>query len=271
MPPIFVFVRIQFAEIVAQNIRQPAAPSVTPVVAVQTIAHRLIRRALHRDIQRRVNAQPALMHRFGSVGRFQILANFFEKIRRQIVARILHMQTERRLLRRFLFGARRSFPSSSIRYSTRLRRAKCARRIRQRRKFRPIHHAGEQRRFLQLQIANRLAEIKFRRCRESIIAVRQINLVRIHRKNLRLRVAALDLQRQQHFLHLAAKAFVAAVEKQIAGKLHADRARARRDAVMQDVAPRRARDARKIDAPVLFKMLVFDRRHRVVQNLGHCS
>ena len=70
---------------------------------------------------------------------------------------------------------------------------------------RPFRQTGEQRRFFQSQILGRLAEIKLRRSLEPIHPVPQRNLVRIQRKDLRLGEAALDLNGQHRFLHLAMK------------------------------------------------------------------
>jgi len=52
--------------------------------------------ALHADVQRGVDAQPTLVHRLRAVRGFQILADILEEVRRQVVARILNVQAERR-------------------------------------------------------------------------------------------------------------------------------------------------------------------------------
>ena len=80
---------------VAQNIRQLAAPSMATVVFVQPVAHRFVRRFLHADVQRGVNAQPLLVNRGRAVCVFEILANLFDEIRSQIVAPAGKMQSER--------------------------------------------------------------------------------------------------------------------------------------------------------------------------------
>ncbi len=64
----------------------------------------------------------------------------------------------------------------------------------ERRKFRAVDHAGEQCGFLKLEIGDGLAKIKLRGGGKAVIAVGEINLIRIHGENLRLGVAALDLQ-----------------------------------------------------------------------------
>src|SRR6266704_3429850 len=95
--PIVVFVSIELAKIVAQHIRQIPFPPVAPLVGVQTIAQRLVREALHVDVQRGVDAQSALVDGFRAVRGFKILANVLEEIWREVVMRILNVQTERRI------------------------------------------------------------------------------------------------------------------------------------------------------------------------------
>ena len=96
--PIVVFVGFQLAEIVAEDVGKIASPTVAAFVAVQTVAERLVGNALHVYVQGSVDAQPALVDRFGAVRGFKVLTNLFEEVRRKVVARILNVQTERRLL-----------------------------------------------------------------------------------------------------------------------------------------------------------------------------
>ncbi len=96
--------------------------------------------------------------------------------------------------------------------------------------------------------------------------MRQVHLIRIHGEDLRLGVAPLDLQREQHLLHLAAEAAIAAVQKKISGQLHGDGAGAFGAPAFQQIAVGRARDTRKIDAPVIFEVLVFDGGDRAEEN-----
>src|SRR5438445_9975046 len=113
-----------------------------------------------------------------------------------------------------------------------------------------------------------LAEIEFRGGGEAIVAVSKIDLIGVHGEDLRLGVAAFDLQGQEHLLDLAAEAAVTAVEEEVARELHGDGAGAFGAATLQNVAIGRAGYAGKIDAPVIFKMLVFDRQDGVVKNFG---
>src|SRR5207245_9991712 len=90
------------------NIRQSAAPSVAAIVSMQSVADSKIRGALHSDIQRRVNAQSAFVHRFCPVSRFEIFPELLEKVRRQVIAWILNMQPKRSFLSRSFFTRRNS-------------------------------------------------------------------------------------------------------------------------------------------------------------------
>ncbi len=237
------------------------------LIRVQAVAQRLVGNALQVDIQRGVNTQAPLVNRFGSVRRFEGLSNLLEKIRREVVARILDVQTERRLPGRSFFY-RRDFPFFLHAMQREIAARERGLGIQERRKFRTIDHAGEQRCFRKLQIRDRLAEIKLRGSREPVIPMCKINLIRVHGENLRLGVAALDLQREQCFFRFPAKADVAAVQKKIPGKLHGDGAGAPGAPAFGQMAQGRREHAREVDAPVLFEVLVLDGCDGVVENFG---
>ncbi len=73
--------------LVADDVGQIAAPAVAPLIGVQTVSHCGIGGALHGHVEGRIDPQAALVHRFGSIGRFQILANLFHEIGRQFIPR----------------------------------------------------------------------------------------------------------------------------------------------------------------------------------------
>ena len=136
-----------------------------------------------------------------------------------------------------------------------------------RRITRAANQSGEQRGFRERQLADGLAEIIFGGGLEAVIAVREINLIAVHGEDLLLGVVALDLDRQQRLLDFAAHAAVGAIEKERAGELHGERARAFGTAVRaRQVAPGGAEYAREIHAPVLLEMLVFGGEDGVLQN-----
>ena|SRR5580704_231626 len=96
----------------------------------------------------------------------------------------------------------------------------------------------------------------------------EVHLVGVHCENLRLRVTTLDLQGKEYLLDFASEAALAAVEKQIAGKLHGDGAGAFGFAALENVAISGARYAGKIYPPVIFEVLILDCSDGVVKNLG---
>ena len=82
-------------------------------------------------------------------------------------------------------------------------------------------------------------------------------------------VAALDLNRQQRLLNLAADAAIGAVEKQSAGQLHGQRAGAFGDATRKNVPPRRVHHAWQIDAPMLDEVLILGGGNGVFEDRGN--
>src|SRR5260370_38728459 len=131
-------------------------------------------------------------------------------------------------------------------------------RIRQRRKFRAVDHAGKKSSFLNFQVGDWLAKIKLRSGCKTIVTMRQINLIGVHRKDLRFGVAPLDLQGEQNFLHFAAEAAVAAVQEKIVRQLHGDGAGAAGDAALVEISDRGAEDALEVDPPGHFEVLGLD-------------
>ena len=102
--PVVVFVSIEPAEIVVDNVGKFVAPAVAAIVDVQAVANGLIGGALHLDVKSGVDTQAAFVDGFCAVGGFEILANFFEEIRREVIAGILNMQAEGRFLGGGFFG-----------------------------------------------------------------------------------------------------------------------------------------------------------------------
>ena len=93
--PVVVIVGFERGAMVGEDVVQVAAPAVAAIVGVQAVADGLICGALHRDVQRGVDAQAAFVNGFGAVGAFEIFANFLDEIGREIVARHFDVQTER--------------------------------------------------------------------------------------------------------------------------------------------------------------------------------
>ena len=234
---------------------------------MQAVTNGLIGGLLHLDVERGVDAQAAFVDSFGAVGGFEIFADVFEEIRRQVVARILHVEAERRFLGGFFLGGR-DFPLFHHLMDHQIAAGQGARGIHERRIDGTADHAGEQRGLLEIQVGDVFAEIKLRGGGKTVVAVGQVDLVGVHGEDLRLGVAALDLQGEEHFLGFAAEAAVAAVKEEIAGELHGDGAGAFGFAVFEDVAIGGAGDAGEVHAPVILEVLVFDGGDGVVEDFG---
>ncbi len=202
--PVVRIVAIELGHAFLHDIAQPAAPAVPPVVFMQAVDDSLISRALHGHVERRIDAQPLLMHRGGAIRALEILADFLDEIWSKTVPRRGQMQCQRR--RRCGFRLLRA-DLALFRHIRKHQIAPRARslRMQHRRIFRSGNDARQKRRLGQRQLAHWLAEIIFRRRFESIIPMPEINLIAVHGQNLLLRVMPFDLNRQQHFLNLAPK------------------------------------------------------------------
>src|SRR5438105_848511 len=99
---------------------------------------------------------------------------------------------------------------------------------------------------------------------KAIHAVSQENLIAVHGKNLLFGEVALNLQRQNHLLNLAAEMALRR-KKQIARELHGKRGSALRARPRGDIAIRGPQHAPEIDSPMLLKTLVFRGQDGITQ------
>ena len=237
----------------------------TPVVGVQAVAHRAVGSALRNDVQRGVDAQPALVHRFGAVSALEVFANFLNEVRREIVARRLDAEPQRLRLRLALL-LRGYLAVALHQLQHEIAPRQCLLGVEQWRISGPANQRREHGGLRKRELPHRPAEIIFRGGFKAVVAVRQIHLVGIHRKDLLLGVVTLDLHGQQSFLAFPAEAAVRAVEKKAAGKLHRDGAGALLDAAADHVPPSGFDHARQVDAPVFEEMLVLGRGDGIFQD-----
>ena len=109
-----------------------------------------------------------------------------------------------------------------------------------------------------------LAEVQPRRGLDAVDAVPEIHLVAVEREDLVLRVALLDLDREDGFLDLPLpRLFVG--EEQLAGELLGQRARAAGLPPLEDVLHQRDDDAGNAEAEVLLEAGVFGGEDRLLQ------
>jgi hypothetical protein len=97
--------------------------------------------------------------------------------------------------------------------------------------------------------------------------VAEVDLVRVEREDLALRVSLLDLDRQDRFLHLALDRLVEADGKEIARELLRDRAGARQLA-LHHVVDQGDHDARHTEAEVLVEAAILGRDDRLPERRG---
>ena len=174
--PIVVFVGVELAEIVFEDVGELAAPAVAAIVNVEAVADGLVGGLLHLDVERGVDTETALMNGFGAVGGFQVFANLFKEVGSEIVARILQVQAEGRFPCGFFFGrGDLSFLAHLVKDE--VAASEGARGVDERRIDRAANHAREERGFLELQIADGLAEIELRGGGETVVSVSEIDLI----------------------------------------------------------------------------------------------
>ena len=107
-------------------------------------------------------------------------------------------------------------------------------------------------------VLGRFAEIALRGRLDAIGAGAEIDPVEIEFENLGFGMLALQPEREFDFLQFALQRALLGQE-QVLGELLGQRRAALRDAVMQDVGDRRARDAERIDAVMRIEPAVLDR------------
>jgi len=203
------FVSVELAEIVFEDVGELAAPAVAAIVGVQAIAEAWLAAFCIWMVS---------VCRHGGRARAQLrcrrwipgIPDLFKEIGSEIVARYCEMKAEGRLSLWLLLRQPVIFPSSRIWWRTRLRRARARHGRRGGEIDRAANHARKERGFLELEIADGLAEIELRGAAETVIAVERDRPGWRTCEDLRLGVAALDCCRaEEDFLGFAAEAAIA--------------------------------------------------------------
>ena len=174
------------------------------LVSRHAIEHRLLSGILQVGIERGVNPQAALVHLVAAITLLQIAADLLEKPRRQVVVGQRETQLHRqRLQPRGFGGGDLAIFQHGVDHQIAARQ--CPLGMQHRRIFgRAFGQAGQQRRFVEREVAGVLVEIVLRARLESVHAMPQIDLVAIHGEDLLLGEPALDLDSQHGLLQLAA-------------------------------------------------------------------
>src|SRR5215831_17631784 len=117
------------------------------------------------------------------------------------------------------------------------------------------------------KLADLLAEVILGSSLHAIIAAAEINLVRVHREDLVLRIVPLDLQGEDHLLNLAVHTSVGAIEEESSGELHGEGTGTFGHAAMENVTVSGLDHTGQVDAEVIFEVLVFGADDGVFQCL----
>ncbi len=135
---------------------------------------------------------------------------------------------------------------------------------------RAAEDAGDERRFLQVQVADALAEELLGGGLDPVHAVAEIELVAVHLQDLFLGVTLLDLEGEKGLLELAPERHLPA-EEQGRGQLLGDRASALGAAVplaRPEVLPDGPQDPPEVDAAVLEEAGVLGGQDGLLQDIG---
>ena len=146
------------------------------------------------------------MNRLGAVFLLEKLPHLLDEIRRRVVVPPLNVKSERRgpglLVARLVDLAviehRQQHLIAALQGAIGMENGRIGRG--------GLGQPRQQRGLRQRELAQVLAKIEFRRRFKTESAVTQTHLVRVHGENLRLREAALDLNRQQNLLELSPEA-----------------------------------------------------------------
>ena len=199
------------------------AEAATLVHLSQAGVERRLGRTLKIGVERRVDREAALVQPLRAVALLEMLPDVFQEERREGIRHRPAARDDRRLLG--LIGARlrdepffrhplqRVVPAPARRVGVDVWALP----------RRPLDDPGEQRRFLERQVLCRLPEIQARRGFGAVRPVAPRNVIAVEREDLALRVALLDLNRQERFLDLAVQRLLVGQE-QIARQLLRQRA-----------------------------------------------
>ena len=231
----------------------------------QPVAQRAHRGALRARVERRVDAQAALVDALAAVLALEVLADLLEEVRCDRGRIAVQVQAQRLRLRGVgLLAADvllRGHPVEHVVAAG--ERALGV--VDRRQPGRVLGHAGDERRLGERQVLHRLAEQEAARRLDPVGAVAEVDLVAVEREDLLLGEVLLDLEGEDHLLDLPLVGLLRGQEQQ-PGELHRERGEALPAAAGAKVRERGARDAPRVDAEVLPEVLVLDRDDGVAQH-----
>ena len=241
-------------------------PAVAFIVGAQPALERPVRQLLQLRVERRPHREAVLVEHLRAVLLLEVLAYFLDEVRRD--ARRLRRRAardDRLLLRRVGLLLREVVlvrhplqdDVAALRRALHVDERALA--------LRRLENARDERRFLERQLLVRLVEVEPRRRLDAVRAVAEVHLVAVDREDLFLRVALLDLDREDRLAHLALERLLLGEPElllQVARELLRERARPLRAPPLEDVGERGDEDAPDVHAevPIEFGVLGGDDR-----------
>ena len=242
-----------------------AAPRLAPLEIHQAFAQRLVRRRLVRRDQRGVDLEAARVAAL-TVLRDHLLAHRLGHVLGMQPVRVGRVaQVQRFGLR---FGGLRGADDAGLPHAVehiQLAGARTARIDHRVVGGRCLGQPGQHRRLGERDVLQRPAEVGFRRRRETVGAMAQVDLVQVDLEDLVLRELVLEPVREQRLIGLARQRALG-TQVDVARHLHRDGGGALVQAVPQ-VGQGSAQQPLGVDAAVLVEARVFHREHRVFHRL----
>ncbi len=235
----------------------------------QAVLERAVRNLLQPGVEGRRHPQAALVQHLGAVLLLEMLAHLLDEKRRD--ARRLRRLAARddRLQLGFVGPRLRDVPLVGHPLQHDVAPGDRAFHVDERAlTLGELEQAGDQRRFLEVEILVRLVEVQPRRRLDAVGAVREVHLVAVDREDLLLGVSLLDLNREDDLLDLPLQRFgkgfltlggEAELVFQVARQLLRQGAGALRAAALDDVDRPRHGDAPDVDAEVAIEFRVLGR------------
>ncbi len=247
------------------NVAARLPPAARPVDATQPVVQRAIDGFLEPGVEGGLDRQPVLIELLGAVTLLDLLADFFEEVRRdRLVPRCLAAQHDRLLFRGLRF-VRRDVPDLRHPAERVITAPDGGVHVHVRALLDvALQNPGNQRSLFELEVLGGFAEVKPRRGFDAVHAVAEIHLVAVEREDLALGVPLLDAHRKDRLADLAFPRFFVGQE-QLAGKLLGQGARTSGLAPLHDVLDERDGDPRNAEADVLLEIVIFSREDRLAE------
>ena len=218
---------------------------------------------MHIKVDRRVDLQAALVHPIPAEALDELLANVFLEVLPVGFLGTERVGEMRPASHRRVIGGAVDRPAVAHRLEHDIAPRDRAIEVDRRRVGRRrLDEAGQQRRFLDVEVARMCAEEAERCGFDAVEAVAEIDLVQIQLEDLILGELTFETPREDGLFHLPPKCLVRA-EKTLSGQLLRERTAALRRAVRAQVRHGRGEDAHQVDAAVIVEALIFDRDDRV--------